>query len=540
MAIVAEYLRSLDEDTAALAAVFLCGTPFPRCEQRTLNVGGRLLFDAIQQLTGADDDATAAAYRRYGDGGSAVGDLLFARPSAGLTLSDLARTFDALSRERAQEQKIAQLVQLFAALSGPEAKYAAKIITGDMRIGLKESLVEEAIARAFERPLAAVQRANMIAGDIGLVARLARRDHLSEARLRLFTPLGSMLASSAETAEELMDYFPDGALVEDKYDGIRAQAHKQHRHVRLYSRTLDEITEFPELIPALAALPGDFILDGEIIAWDYAAARPLPFTTLQPRLGRKQLDLWTAQQIPVRFIAFDLLYVAQASSLRAPESVDSSSPPPVATASSLLLDQSLSARRKLLASLLSSASSAVSIAPAVECRTADELHALFEAALARGNEGLVAKDPASPYTPGRRGKTWLKLKRPLATLDVVVVAVEFGHGKRHRVLSDYTFAVRDGERLAVIGRAYSGLTDAEIAALTEWFKEHTLEDSGFRRTVEPRIVIEVAFNNIQRSARHDSGFALRFPRIVRLRPDKAPAEIDTLDRVREVYSRQVV
>ena len=560
VALVADYLRSLDEDTAALAAIFLCGTPFPRYQERTLNVGGRLLWEAVRELTGADEASMSAAYRRYGDAGSAVGELLAARKSAALTLHDLARTFDALSGARTREQKTGLLLQLFSALSGPEAKYATKIVTGDMRIGLKESLVEEGIARAWVRPLAAVHRANMLTGDIGAVARLAARDRLSEAAMRLFTPLASMLASPVETAEEAMEYFPEGALVEDKYDGIRAQAHKQGATVRLYSRTLDEITEFPELNAALAAIAGDFILDGEIIGWNVAAARPLPFTTLQQRLGRKQLGLWTAKLLPVRFLAFDLLYVAQASSLCA-ELNSAAAPSTVATdhPGGLLLDVPLSGRRRLLERLLSaprnavlppapnadflvssapSASSAVMLAPAAHCRTADQLRALFEAAFDHGNEGIVAKDPASLYTPGRRGKAWLKLKRPLATFDVVVVAVEFGHGKRYRVLSDYTFAVRDGDRLAVIGKAYSGLTDAEIADLTAWFQQHTLQDEGFRRTVEPRIVIEVAFNNIQRSTRHPSGFALRFPRILRLRPDKPVGEIDTLDRVRQLFDLQ--
>ncbi|MGH9858409.1 MAG: ATP-dependent DNA ligase [Candidatus Acidiferrales bacterium] len=595
VALVADYLRSLDEDSAALAAIYLCGVPFPRYQERTLNVGGRSLWEAVQELTGADESAMSAAYRRYGDAGSAVGELLAARKSAGHTLADLARTFKALSRARTREQKLGLLLQLFSALSGPEAKYATKIITGDMRIGLKESLLEEGVARAWARPLAAVHRANMLTGDIGAVARLAARDRLGEAVMRLFTPLASMLASPVETAEEAMEYFPEGALVEDKYDGIRAQAHKQGTTVRLYSRTLDEITEFPEVNAALAAFPGDFIHDGEIIGWDTVAARPLPFTTLQQRLGRKQLGLWTAKLLPVRFLAFDLLYVAQASSLCA--QLNSAAAPPTGTTDlpgGLLLDVPLFDRRRLLERLLSaprsravppasrrpveahqsvgrpaladesqcaglltpeptpartdtplndlssapSASSAVILAPAAHCNTADQLPALFEAAFDHGNEGIVAKDPVSYYTPGRRGKAWLKLKRPLATLDVVVVAVEFGHGRRHHVLSDYTFAVRDGGRLAVIGKAYSGLTDSEIADLTAWFQQHTLQDEGFRRTVQPQIVIEVAFNNIQRSARHPSGFALRFPRILLLRPDKPVAEIDTLDRVRQLFALQ--
>ncbi len=177
-------------------------------------------------------------------------------------------------------------------------------------------------------------------------------------------------------------------------------------------------------------------------------------------------------------------------------------------------------------------------APVFQASTPQELDQLFEAAQARGNEGLMIKDPESVYTPGRRGKSWLKLKRELATLDVVVTAVEYGHGKRIGVLSDYTFAVRDGEKLVNIGKAYSGLTDAEISEMTKWFLEHKLEDQGFRLIVEPKIVLEVAFNNMMHSDRHESGYALRFPRIVRLRPDKLPEEADTIERAREIFEKQ--
>jgi DNA ligase-1 len=180
----------------------------------------------------------------------------------------------------------------------------------------------------------------------------------------------------------------------------------------------------------------------------------------------------------------------------------------------------------------------VILAPAVTADSPEKLEHIFSAARDRGNEGLMIKDVQSPYTPGRRGKSWLKLKKELATLDVVVTAVEWGHGKRNKVLSDYTFAVRDGDKLLNVGKAYSGLTDVEIAEMTEWFKAHTIEDQSFRRTVEPKVVLEVAFNNMMRSSRHESGYALRFPRILRLRTDKSADEIDTLETVREIYARQ--
>lgn len=306
-------------------------------------------------------------------------------------------------------------------------------------------------------------------------------------------------------------------MVQDKYDGIRAQVHKSGATVKLFSRTLDEIVEFPELVAPVRALPGEFILDGEIIGW--RNGRPVAFTELQRRLGRKHADLFLPLELPVSLIVFDLLWHD----------------------GDLLLDRPWSERRGRLRRLLAGAQAPLvqlsSSGPAI---TREDFERAFRGALDRGHEGIMAKSPDSPYVPGRRGRYWLKLKRPMATLDVVVTAVEYGHGKRHQVLSDYTFSVRDGDRLVPVGKAYTGLTDAEIANLTQYFGEHTVEDKGFRRSVEPTVVIEVAFNNIQRSARHASGYALRFPRIVRLRPDKPVAEIDTLGRVRQLYEMQQV
>jgi DNA ligase-1 len=363
--------------------------------------------------------------------------------------------------------------------------------------------------------------------------------------MRLFHPLGFMLASPTETAEDALSYF-ENALVEDKYDGVRAQAHCSGETVRFFSRTRDEITEsFPELPDALAGLRQDAILDGEIVAWSYLAAdsgetgRALPFSALQQRLGRKKVSEELMRRVPVAYLAFDVFYAG----------------------GDLLIDRRMQERGQILDRLLAerrpiekrshqaqhsfsfdttdeSLTAQALRAPVFKASSPQELDQLFEAAQARGNEGLMIKDPESPYTPGRRGKSWLKLKRELATLDVIVTAAEFGHGKRIGVLSDYTFAVRDGERLVNIGKAYSGLTDAEIAEMTKWFLEHTIEDQGFRRIVEPKIVLEVAFNNMMRSNRHESGYALRFPRIVRLRPDKLAEEVDTVERAREIYEKQ--
>jgi len=514
--LVSKCLRSLPVDDAAQAAIFFAGHAFPRWEERTLAVGGSLIWQALEALSGLPPERLSQTYRRYGDAGGMAEEVLSSdNPGGELTLRDVAATFENLAALRGSTQKLEAFKQLLRRAGPGEAKYIIKIVTGDLRIGLKENLVEEAIAQTFLRPLDLVRRANMITADVGATFRLAAADDLAAARLRLFHPIGFMLATPAETPAEVFESFPADALVEDKYDGIRAQAHKSGRTVKLFSRTMDELLEFPELFEGLAALPGEFILDGEILAW--RDAHPLPFRELQRRLGRKHPDMWLLLDIPVNFVAFDLLYQD----------------------GDLLLDTPLRERQRRLEQLLGPAPGAhFQLAGSQRCQTVEELRETFENAILRGQEGLMAKEPGSPYSPGHRGRFWFKLKQPLATLDVVVTAVEYGHGKRHRVLSDYTFAVRDAGRLLNIGKAYAGLTDAEIREYTDHFLKHTVEDRGHWRRVEPNVVLEIAFNNIQRSDRHESGYALRFPRIVRLRPDKTLGEIDTLERVKEIYAGQ--
>jgi DNA ligase 1 len=521
--LISEFFQSLTAADAALAARFFSAHAFPRNDERTLGVGGANLSDAIAQAAGRSGQNLGSAYRRHGDLGDMAKELLRdINPQADLPMAEVSQLFEKLAAARAQAQKVELLANAFQRASAGDVKYLVKIITGDLRIGSKESLVEEAIAKAFIRPLADVRRANMITGDIGETLKLAAEDTLASAVVQLFHPLGFMLAAPVETAEDLFEEEPAGVtppalLVEEKYDGIRAQIHKDASgKVRIFSRTLDEVTEFPELLAPIRQLPGELILDGEILAW--REDRPLPFTELQKRLGRKHLDMFIQNDIPVKYMVFDLLYHDGA----------------------LLLDATLIQRKARLDAVCANASTAIRVAGRKECRTPDEVQLAFRGSLAAGHEGIVAKVADSPYTPGRRGGYWFKLKEPFATLDVVVTAVEYGHGKRHKVLSDYTFAVRDGERLLNIGKAYSGLTDAEIREYTDFFLKHTIEDHGHVRSVDPIVVLEVAFNNIQKSSRHDSGYALRFPRIVRIRTDKRVDDIDTLDTVAKLFERQSV
>jgi DNA ligase-1 len=514
--LVAEYFRTSSPENAALAALYLCGRVFPRREERVLSIGFAILLRAVAAIAKKDPHGLAPVLRHHGDLGAGAEEILQGQQTPSpLTLTDIAAVYDSLGRQRGPAAKQALFEQTLRHLSALEAKYFIKLCTSELRIGLKESLVEEAIAQRYDQPPASIQRANMLTGDISETLRLAAGGRLAEVQLELFRPISVMLASPVDTAADLIAVFPTSALVEEKFDGIRAQVHKRGTQVEIFSRTLDRVTEFPELLPAIRKIPADFILDGEIIGW--RNGRAIPFTELQQRLGRKQIDLFTTTLVPASFVAFDLLLLNGET----------------------LLDLELAERRLKLTDLLAPCEQPeLQFTRADLCTTAEEIEAAFRSALAKGNEGLVAKAPQSPYVPGRRGQFWIKLKRPLATLDVVVTAAEYGHGKRRGLLSDYTFAVRDADRLVNIGKAYSGLTDAEIRELTEFFLAHTIEDHGHVRTVSPLVILEVAFNNIQRSNRHNSGFALRFPRIARLRPDKPVAEIDNLDRVREIFSSQ--
>ncbi|HWB33263.1 MAG TPA: ATP-dependent DNA ligase [Acidobacteriaceae bacterium] len=617
-AAIAEALRAVhaaapDSPDAGLLALYLSGSPFPQADPRKLSAGGALLTKAVLAVSGATQPALTAAYRRHGDLGAAAFDLFQERPArepapsnAPLTLADIAEVFAAMAAARTTATRAALVEGLLSRATPLEAKYLLKLMLGDMRIGVKQSLVEEAIAEAASTPdhpvpPASIRHAVMLEADLASAVRRAFAGTLDQARLTLFHPLGFMLASPVDSPEEAVvrftaaaqpqakDHRPSTnssphihAFLEDKYDGMRIQLHccdpAHSGRVALYSRNREDVTEsFPELAEAFAAaaaeisnLPGPLIFDGEVLGWNYSSgtedeeetAHALPFAVLGQRIGRKRVENDWRARVPVIFMAFDLLcdrgelilhlplrerrsrleatVESLASHALAPLELDPHANAPQASLfgtnmGAPHLDSEMWDRNPLPRLFLSPSRLVVS---------AEDIDLAYAAARARGNEGVMIKAADSTYQPGRRGLAWLKLKRELATLDVVITGAEFGHGKRAGILSDYTFAVRGpnfartGELLNV-GKAYSGLTDAEIAELTIFLKEHTLEDHGHFRTVEPLIVLEVAFNNIMRSGRHSSGFALRFPRIVRLRPDKPIAEIDTLSRVEEVYQSQV-
>ena len=619
-AISAVQAAAPESDDAGLFALFLAGTPFAEADARKLNAGGALLSKALLAVSGATDVALTAAYRRHGDIGAAAFDLLMASPAtarrtAELTLVDVADAFAGMAAAKTTAIRAALAEGMLRRATPLEAKYLLKLMLGDMRTGVKQGLVEEAIAAAAGASVESVRRAVMLEADLAGAVRRAFAGTLDEARMSLFHPLGFMLASPVETPEEAVERFTEKpvkvvakakkgrkkkgsiagedeeadetatasatagpssrtaritqddnvsavqrsvveAFLEDKYDGMRAQVHcgdaGQPGRVAIYSRNREDVTEsFPELEEAFAQVrpeqDGALIFDGEILGWDLEQARALPFAVLGQRIGRKRVSNEWRQQVPVVFMAFDLMYTGGELLLELPLRERRNRLEVVVerlverVVSPVMVDERARDQQTVLFAVAESEGvERLMISPSRLVESAEDIDRAYAEARARANEGVMLKAAESVYQPGRRGLAWVKLKRELATLDVVVTGAEFGHGKRAGILSDYTFAVRgeNGELLNV-GKAYSGLTDAEIAEMSAWMMEHTIEDQGFFRTVEPLMVLEVAFNNIMRSGRHASGFAMRFPRIMRIRTDKPVSEIDTVERVEEIYQSQV-
>ncbi|MCU0796155.1 MAG: ATP-dependent DNA ligase [Akkermansiaceae bacterium] len=509
---LARHLRQAGEHLD-LIATWLTGRPLPR-PHGSIHTGSATLRRALLALPDAREERYREISLTQNDAARTARLVLEELPlqPAAATLDDILRFLVDLAATDGSLARIDLLAARLRKLHPAEGETLVKLLTGDLRIGLKQGLVEDAIAQAFDADPADLRRAHMLTGDLGETAILARDGRLHEASLRPGVAVMVMLASPTSDIDQLHQQHPAPLWLEPKYDGIRSQLHKSGGHCQLFSRDLKPLdSQFPEILAAAREIPGDFIIDGEIIA--HADGRKLTFFDLQKRLGRlntSQGDLFgdsPAALPPVRFNAFDILLAG----------------------SETLLDQPLEARRIHLEKLLAAAPPAFAVIERIRSADPRETEAAFKLARTQGHEGLISKSPHSPYSPGRRGKSWLKLKGVMPTLDCIVVAAEQGHGKRAEVLSDYTFALRDEHgALRIIGKAYSGLTDLEIEELTEHFRKHTLEVQRRKHLVEPNLVLEIAFDSIQPSKRHDSGLALRFPRIHAIRRDKSLQDIDTL------------
>ncbi|HUH99742.1 MAG TPA: ATP-dependent DNA ligase [Nitrososphaerales archaeon] len=522
--LLAEYMGGLGEEDAERTARFATGRASIKGSADETQAGYSTIISVVQEATGISDRDVSSTYVKFGDLGKLVEEVISRKKEAvlfqeePLSLKDVDDLFTVMTQSKGKGSTSVKRGHLKAALlraTPAEAKYLVKILTKEMRIGLVDGLVVEAIARAYGEDPEEVRSAYLLLGDVGLVARRAAAHSLSGVRLELMRPTNFMLAEPMQTAREVADYFKKEVYAEVKYDGVRAQLHKRGEGVRIFSRRLEDVTlSFPEVVERARRYRGDLILDGEIVP--FRDGRPLAFQMLQRRLRKIEGFEEAQANAPVTYFVFDILMENGAE----------------------LYARPLRERRARLGEV--SRETGFPLAEMSLVTRVEQVQKAFRRSRERGYEGLVLKDPDSPYTPGKRGKFWAKLKEELDTLDVVLVGAELGHGKRAGRLSDYTFAVRSGESFKVIGKAYSGLTDQEIEEMAVKIKAATLHDDGYYRQLRPELVIEVAFDSIQRSDRHDSGFALRFPRIKRLRPDKSPGQVDTIERVKEIYDSQMV
>jgi DNA ligase 1 len=530
VAAIAEYLIKLKDadggsDTSLAAAVlFMSGAIFPKGSGLALNVGFNTVMRSLSEIARLEPEEIQKIYLKHGDMGALAEYVVSKRQQSPLVaqqlllpdLHDQLRKIADAAGSGAAEAKRKILTGLLINSSPLEAKYLIKIAAGELRVGVVEGLVELAIAKAFGRDVPAIRQAMLLSGDIAQVALLAKKDALSTAIMKPLAPLSFMLADVMFSAEEIEQYYNKPLICEFKYDGIRVQLHKFGGKIKMFSRKLEDVSSsFPEIVSAVSLLPAEFILDGEVLA--YRGGRPLHFQELQKRLRRKAVTDRLMDEIPVVYVPYDIMYLDGQP----------------------LIIRPLRERKKLLSQirfkepLIDLGSKVVS--------TAQEITCAFKESRDAGHEGLVVKELESEYRPGKRGRHWTKLKHELDTVDAVIVIAEYGHGKRAGTLSDYTFAVRDehdGDSLKTIGKAYSGLTDAEIAKMTDKLRSITVTDEGYRLVVRPEIVLEIAFDSIQKSDRHNSGFALRFPRIKYIRTDKTVRDTDTMEKVQRIYERQ--
>jgi DNA ligase-1 len=530
--LLSRYLASLDDESLSIAVLFLSSRIFPLGSKFAINIGFSTIMQTLSEISFLHKDQIQQSYLQYGDMGALAEYAVSKKHTVSLiqqqplTLPVIYDRFkkiaDTIGSDSSKVKKN-MLKGLFLDCSPLEAKYLTKIINGEMRIGLTEGLVEVGVSSAFNVELKKIREAMLVSGEISQVALLARRGLLCTAVIKPLQPIGYMLADVMFSADEIINYFQKPLICEYKYDGIRVQMHKSGQQVKLFSRKMTDITNaFPELVDAainsklLSSMENvDFILDGEIMA--FRNGKPLHFQELQKRLRRKNVTGQIITDVPVVYAVFDIAFINEEQTIMNP----------------------LKQRKEILSRI--SFKEPIINAKQNVVNTVQKIIAMFEKSRDVGYEGLVLKEPDSQYHPGKRGRYWIKLKQELDTIDAVIIIAEYGHGKRAGVLSDYTFAVRDennSNQLRIIGKAYSGLTDKEINTITKKLRSIMIRDDGYGIVVKPELILEISFDSIQKSDRHDSGFALRFPRIKNVRGDKNVTDIDTLQKVRRIYENQ--
>jgi len=529
--LVQNFLKGLQPNEVEPAVSMILGRPFPKWDQRVLEVSWATLSNSIRRLTNVTATDFQSAFSQTGDIGSATKTVfetskirrqvtLVEKPLGILevryTFEKIAETYGFGSRERKE-----RLVETLLGQASPqEAKYIVKIFIGEMRTGFHEGLMEMAVAKAFDLPFETVQTASMLTGDIGEVAAIAKvkgKEGTTKLGFRVFRPIKPMMAQMAEGVNEALKEAGGALAFEYKLDGARIQIHKSGDNVRVYSRRLTDVTEsLPEVLQIVQSevKANQTILEGEVIAVGQDRTSPLPFQHLMRRFRRVHEIGDMIKRIPIEIQLFDVIYLNGESLINIP----------------------YVERRKKLEEIAGN----IQLTKQIITSSPEKAEEFLGESLNNGHEGLMAKKLDSPYTPGIRGKRWFKIKRTLESLDLVIVAAEWGYGRRHNWLSDYYLAARDAEKgkFIVVGKTFKGLTDQEIIKMTKRLKELIIREEPHRVVVIPKIVVEVAYNEIQKSPKYECEMALRFARITRIRDDKSPEDADTIQLVREIYEKQ--
>lgn len=529
VALIADFLRTLQPDEMEPAVSMILGRAFPKYSQKTLDVSWQTLNTVLRRITQVEWSVFSEAFSRTGDIGDAAKALFenakMKRQSTliqkQLTITEVRNSLEAIAAATgsgSKQRKTRLIETLFSQADPTDAKYLVKILIGEMRTGFHEGLMEQAISKAFEVPLKTIQQANMALGDIGEVAVQASVDKqsLSNLGFKLFRPVKLMLAQVADNVEQALREHGGETAFEYKYDGARVQIHKRGREVRVFSRRLTDVTaSLPEVVDAVRAnvSADEAIVEGEVIAVD-SKGFPIPFQHLMRRFKRVHGIAEIVERIPLELFLFDALYLNGETLIALP----------------------YLRRRQILSENIGE----IPLTKQMVTDKAAAASAFLREAIEAGQEGVMAKKLDSPYTPGNRGKRWFKIKTILEPLDLVITAAEYGYGRRHGWLSDYYLAARDAEtgEFLELGKTFKGLTDAEIIEMTGRLKALVVSDDRWRVVVQPKIVVEVAYNEIQRSPTYKSKMALRFARITRIRDDKSPEDADTIQRVREIYEQQ--
>jgi DNA ligase-1 len=517
--IISRELPGLTDEELPVFVRFVMGRIFADWSSRNLGIGPNLLYEAAAAVAGVSREKVIDRINRTGDVGRAVEELLEVKSQTTFFHEelDLVHVYTSLMGIAEQEGKKSQREKLLAVrrLLGNahplEGRYLARIMLEELRIGVGEGSVREAVAKAFSVDSALVEHAQQALNDMGEVARLAKKgpDALRDVQITPFHPVRMMLAQAGSIAEMIREHGEIAA--EFKYDGSRFQFHKKGNWVRLYSRRLEDVTgALPDVIQQLlGATDHDVILDGEVIA--IRDGKPMPFQSVLRRFRRRHDIAEVQEAIEMVPNVFDILYLDGET----------------------LIDLPFSERRKRLESVVRHF-----IAPQTRSDREEEITKTYEAALAAGHEGIMIKVPSSPYTPGQRGKNWIKIKPEVDTLDLAVIGAEWGEGKRAHVFGSFLVACQDAGRLVPLSRVATGFSDEQLAEVFDLLRETVISTSKKEVTFEPSLVFEVGYAELQASSNYEGGFALRFPRFVRIRDDKDITDIETIEGIRERYGRQ--